>query len=266
MAADHRGSLSPPPQGLHHNPTHTDLAHPDLAPHRELVIWVLPPPPHPDNGHRTPAAGPRPDPPHPDRAANLAGPPRHHQHPASHPDPPRGHHQRPRPATRAGPRRRLGTNPHHPKRTPPGRITVIDTDDTPATAHTLLNVLATRTQPPGTEPQLALRHGTTHIPRLTPIHHPDTTTHPGRARSRGHRVDHRRDRSWAAVFAEHLITNHGVRHLVLVSRRGLTAPGGRRPPGSAERVGRPRHHHRLRTANPDQLAAVLDHGSPPRTG
>ena len=47
----------------------------------------------------------------------------------------------------------------------PGRITLIDTDESPATEHTLLTRLTQR--PPG-EPQLALRNGAVHIPRLTP--------------------------------------------------------------------------------------------------
>src|SRR5262249_6878552 len=47
----------------------------------------------------------------------------------------------------------------------PHRITVLDTDPTTATADTLLATLAQT--PPG-EPQLALRHGSTHIPRLSP--------------------------------------------------------------------------------------------------
>ena len=47
----------------------------------------------------------------------------------------------------------------------PGRITVIDTDDTAASDHNLVAAVARR---PAGEPQLALRHGTLHIPRLTP--------------------------------------------------------------------------------------------------
>ena len=50
----------------------------------------------------------------------------------------------------------------------PGRIRLIDTDDTTATSDILIGVLAALADPdrPVGEPQLALRHGTVHIPRL----------------------------------------------------------------------------------------------------
>ena len=47
----------------------------------------------------------------------------------------------------------------------PGRITLIDTDDTAATED---NLVATLSRRPAAEPQLALRDGVVHIPRLTP--------------------------------------------------------------------------------------------------
>jgi mycoketide-CoA synthase len=47
----------------------------------------------------------------------------------------------------------------------PHRITLLDTDATPATDR---NILATLSRRPGAEPQLALRNGAPHIPRLTP--------------------------------------------------------------------------------------------------
>ncbi|KAA1242990.1 hypothetical protein F0Q45_25935, partial [Mycobacterium simiae] len=53
----------------------------------------------------------------------------------------------------------------------PDRITVIDTDHTPTTGQTLTNVLAalaTPTRRSAVEAQLAIRHGKTHTPRLTP--------------------------------------------------------------------------------------------------
>ena len=48
------------------------------------------------------------------------------------------------------------------------------------------------------------------------------------------------------VFAEHLITDYGVRHLLLVSRRGPTAPGAGELQQRLTATGRPGHHHRLR--------------------
>ncbi|BBX96735.1 hypothetical protein MLAC_20290 [Mycobacterium lacus] len=53
----------------------------------------------------------------------------------------------------------------------PDRITVLDIDTTPATDRTIINVLAalaTPTRAQAGEPQLALRHGIAHRPRLTP--------------------------------------------------------------------------------------------------
>ncbi|ORB29771.1 SpnB-like Rossmann fold domain-containing protein, partial [Mycobacterium persicum] len=50
----------------------------------------------------------------------------------------------------------------------PGRISLIDTDHSPASEHTLSNVFAALTHQPHIEPQLALRDGQAHIPRLTP--------------------------------------------------------------------------------------------------
>ncbi|WP_167377786.1 polyketide synthase dehydratase domain-containing protein, partial [Streptomyces malaysiense] len=55
----------------------------------------------------------------------------------------------------------------------PGRITLADTDHTPHT-HTHLATALT-TAHTNNEPQLALRNGTTHHPRLTPHHQPPLT-------------------------------------------------------------------------------------------
>ena len=49
---------------------------------------------------------------------------------------------------------------------------------------------------------------------------PAPAARPGR-----HRADHRRHRRLGALLARHLVTAHGVRHLLLVSRRGPDAPG-----------------------------------------
>ena len=48
-----------------------------------------------------------------------------------------------------------------------------------------------------------------------------------------------------AVFAEHLVTRHGVKHLLLVSRSGPDAAGGRRTATTFGGVGRPSRNHRL---------------------
>ncbi|WP_333764060.1 type I polyketide synthase [Streptomyces sp. IBSBF 2390] len=100
----------------------------------------------------------------------------------------------------------------------PDRIVLIDLDDDPAADSLLPAALAAE------EPQLAVRAGRLHAPRLartlraagapTPRFDPDgTVLVTGGTGGLG------------ALFARHLVTGHGVRHLLLSSRRGPAAPG-----------------------------------------
>jgi acyl transferase domain-containing protein len=102
----------------------------------------------------------------------------------------------------------------------PGLITLVDLDDADLTTPTLDAVLALA------EPEVAVRNGEFLVPRLRraterlPQPHrpldPDGTvlvTGAGGALGR--------------LVARHLITSHGIRHLLLVSRRGLHADGMR---------------------------------------
>ncbi|MFG2547737.1 SDR family NAD(P)-dependent oxidoreductase [Streptomyces sp. NPDC048594] len=101
----------------------------------------------------------------------------------------------------------------------PGRLVLVDTDGTPASQAALEGALATG------EDELALREGKVLVPRLVPA----TTT----AKTAG-------DVPWnregtvlvtggtgglGALVARHLVTEHGIRHLLLTSRRGPGAPG-----------------------------------------
>ncbi|MET8948450.1 SDR family NAD(P)-dependent oxidoreductase, partial [Streptomyces sp. NPDC004542] len=109
----------------------------------------------------------------------------------------------------------------------PGRIVLLDTDtdtdtdsDSDADAHDPAAVLATG------EPEAALRDGTVWIPRLA--------THPGAGPSATQPWDDRRTvlitggtGGLGGHLARHLVIHHGVRHLLLTSRRGLAAPGAR---------------------------------------
>ncbi|MFC9293560.1 type I polyketide synthase [Streptomyces sp. NPDC057010] len=100
----------------------------------------------------------------------------------------------------------------------PDRIVLIDTDtdtddlhpDTLATALTL------------DEPQLALRNGQLHTPRLhrTPETTPTRPWNPD-----GTTLITGGTGTLGATIARHLITEHGIRNLLLTSRRGPTAPG-----------------------------------------
>ncbi|WTE17678.1 SDR family NAD(P)-dependent oxidoreductase [Streptomyces anthocyanicus] len=94
----------------------------------------------------------------------------------------------------------------------PGRIALLDTDtDTiPTTALTT------------DEPQLALRDNTFLVPRLA-----RTTDQPtDRPRwDRGTVLITGATGALGTVLARHLVTQHGTRHLLLLSRRGTNAPG-----------------------------------------
>ncbi|MEV6595175.1 thioester reductase domain-containing protein, partial [Streptomyces acidicola] len=101
---------------------------------------------------------------------------------------------------------------------PPGTLAAVGADVDAATQALLTGLLATG------ETQAALRDGTVLLPRLTrtspeatgpePVWDPDgTVLITGGTGSLG------------ALFARHLVTTYGVRHLLLVSRRGGRAPG-----------------------------------------
>ncbi|SDT81653.1 pimaricinolide synthase PimS1 [Streptomyces sp. TLI_053] len=99
----------------------------------------------------------------------------------------------------------------------PGRIVLVDTDGTGASEAVLAAAVA------GGEPQLALREGRARVPRLARVAASDVEA-----------------RAWdpegtvlitggtgtlGALLARHLVTERGARHLLLLSRRGIDAPG-----------------------------------------
>ncbi|MFB0615793.1 SDR family NAD(P)-dependent oxidoreductase [Streptomyces sp. AGS-58] len=99
----------------------------------------------------------------------------------------------------------------------PGRIVQVDLDDDPADPHQRIAAAAATD-----EPQLAVRGGATLAPRLIRA----TTLEP----TGGHFGDGTvlitgGAGGLGAVTARHLVTRHGVRSLLLVSRRGSSAPG-----------------------------------------
>nr|WP_109530278.1 type I polyketide synthase [Nocardia aurea] len=105
----------------------------------------------------------------------------------------------------------------------PGTVVVIDTDGTDASAAAFDRAAADALA--AGESQLALRHGRGYVPRLTrstesvsrPEWDPDgTVLVTGGTGGLG------------ALLARHLVTQHGVGHLLLVSRRGSAAPGADR--------------------------------------
>ncbi|WP_327537531.1 type I polyketide synthase [Nonomuraea solani] len=113
----------------------------------------------------------------------------------------------------------------------PGRIILVDLDPAGDLADGVRVALATG------EPELAIRDGRPWVPRLTRAALP-REDHAGRV-SRAAAIDPY-DAAWpadgttlitggtgglGALMARHLVAEHGVRHLLLISRRGLDAPG-----------------------------------------
>ncbi|MFD4845220.1 type I polyketide synthase, partial [Streptomyces sp. NPDC058425] len=126
----------------------------------------------------------------------------------------------------------------------PGRIALADLDDTPEAWATLVASL-TRPDGPHTEPERAVRARTVLLPRLAPAPLPTTPAPTGPAASApadsapestaptGDRVRLSDGTvlitggtgGLGALVARHLAATHGVRHLLLVGRRGPDAPG-----------------------------------------
>ncbi|MFF4355193.1 SDR family NAD(P)-dependent oxidoreductase, partial [Streptomyces sp. NPDC001530] len=103
----------------------------------------------------------------------------------------------------------------------PGRFVLVDLDNHAESARALTAALATG------EPELAVRSGEVFVPRLARI----TATTPS-----GEGADTPLDPEGTvlvtggtgglgALVARHLVVEHGVRHLLLTSRRGADAPG-----------------------------------------
>ncbi|MDX2827799.1 SDR family NAD(P)-dependent oxidoreductase, partial [Streptomyces ipomoeae] len=111
----------------------------------------------------------------------------------------------------------------------PGRITLLDL--APGTDVTAIPASALTAG----EPHLALRAGTLHAPRLTKAPAPeaaapnvsgtDTDTDTGDETGTGTVLVTGGTGSLGRLLARHLVTGHGVRNLLLVSRSGPDAPG-----------------------------------------
>ncbi|UGT62424.1 SDR family NAD(P)-dependent oxidoreductase [Nocardia asteroides] len=101
----------------------------------------------------------------------------------------------------------------------PGAVILLDTDDTAASAAVLNHAIAAALDG---EPQLALRAGTAHLPRLAR----STAAADGRAwNPDGTVLITGGTGGLGAALARHLVAEHGVGHLLLAGRRGTAAPG-----------------------------------------
>ncbi|QVI21399.1 SDR family NAD(P)-dependent oxidoreductase [Nocardia tengchongensis] len=102
----------------------------------------------------------------------------------------------------------------------PGRIILVDTDTDELTAEGLAAVIVSG------EPQVVIRTGIVHAARLTRLPVPAApVSGAGGVVSAGTVLITGGTGGLGAVLARHLVTNHGVRSLVLASRRGAAAPG-----------------------------------------
>jgi acyl carrier protein len=102
----------------------------------------------------------------------------------------------------------------------PGRLVLVDTDGTAESAEALAAAVASG------EPELAVRAGALRAPRLTPA--PDAG--PAGAAGpvfgpNGTVLVTGGTGGLGGLVARHLVAEHGVRHLLLTSRRGSAAPG-----------------------------------------
>ncbi|MGW1073400.1 type I polyketide synthase, partial [Streptomyces sp. NPDC002537] len=109
----------------------------------------------------------------------------------------------------------------------PGRFVLVDIDTPDASWDVLVAAVAAATE--GDEPQLAVRDGAVLTPRLARAETPESTEN-AESTSPAFRPDGTvlitgGTGALGGLLARHLVTEHGVRHLLLTSRRGPAATG-----------------------------------------
>ncbi|MDX2592766.1 type I polyketide synthase [Streptomyces sp. WI03-4A] len=132
----------------------------------------------------------------------------------------------------------------------PDRFVLVDTDDHPDSARALAAAVACG------EPEPVLRSGTVLAPRLTkaPLVPGDTRT----IDPEGTVLVTGGTGGLGGLVARHLVTKHGVRRLVLVSRRGGQAPGAGELVAELEGLGAEVVVASCDVSDRKSLAAVLD--------
>ncbi|MGW3104439.1 SDR family NAD(P)-dependent oxidoreductase [Streptomyces sp. NPDC001100] len=129
----------------------------------------------------------------------------------------------------------------------PGRLTLVDVDGHPESLRQLPIALATG------EPQIAIHDGVLMVPRLTatpPSEVEDSLTGGTVLITGG-------TGSLGAMLARHLVDRHGVRRLVLLSRRGEQPPGARELREDLQQTGAQVDLVACDITEREQLAAVL---------
>ncbi|MCQ4044555.1 SDR family NAD(P)-dependent oxidoreductase, partial [Streptomyces rubrisoli] len=99
----------------------------------------------------------------------------------------------------------------------PGRLVLLDIDDSTARVDPGLLALD--------EPELAVRGGVVRAPRLVRVPVSGDADAPGVFAGEGTVLVTGATGTLGGLVARHLVVEHGVRHLLLVSRRGAQAPG-----------------------------------------
>ncbi|SCL73313.1 type I polyketide synthase [Micromonospora peucetia] len=142
----------------------------------------------------------------------------------------------------------------------PGRFLVVDVDDRESSASALVGLLSTD------EPQAAVRDGVVRVPRLVAA--PESDAPAPSLDPDGTVLVTGGTGALGALLARHLVTRHGVRHLVLTSRRGADADGAADLLADLADLGATARVEACDAADSDALAALLDRVDPahPLTG
>ncbi|MFE2632299.1 SDR family NAD(P)-dependent oxidoreductase, partial [Streptomyces sp. NPDC059374] len=133
----------------------------------------------------------------------------------------------------------------------PGRFGLVDTDGTDESAAVLARLAGTA------EPELAVRRGRVTMPRLTPVTGVPAGGGDGPWNATGTVLITGGTGELGALVARHLVTRHGVRHLLLTGRRGPHAPGADALRAELTALGATVTVVACDVADRDRLAAVL---------
>ncbi|MEE1743021.1 type I polyketide synthase, partial [Streptomyces sp. JV184] len=129
----------------------------------------------------------------------------------------------------------------------PDRLWLVDAADETLAAHLAL----------GEEPQSAVRDGAVFVLRLVRHNTPSADTVTGFGGDTGTVLVTGGTGTVGALMARHLVTEHGVRHLLLTSRRGQQAPGAQELTAELEALGARVTLAACDAADREALATVL---------